>query len=89
MEPFGLIITIVLTGMGIIIGMGALVTTLFLWNRNEANADRRDIVNLMFAIKEDAANFREETANFRREMGDEMKDFHRNLCRIEERQRKG
>lgn len=58
MTDFRLIITIVLTGMGIIIGMGALIITLFLWNRSEANADRRDIVNLIIAIKEETIEIR-------------------------------
>jgi len=35
------VITVVGTGMGIIIAIGALILTLFLWNRSEANADRR------------------------------------------------
>lgn len=56
---FGLVITIVLTGMGIIIGMGAIVITLFIWNRGEANSDRRDIVNLIIAIKDEIKDFHE------------------------------
>lgn len=35
------VLTIVGTGLGIIISMGALILTLFLWNRAEANTDRR------------------------------------------------
>jgi len=77
MENFGLLITIILTGMGIIIAMGAIVVTLFLWSRGEANADRRDIVNLIVAIKEDVQLVQLE-----------MKDFHNRLCSIEERKRK-
>lgn len=42
---YGIIIAIVATGMGIIIAMGALIVTLFLWNRGEANADRRAIAD--------------------------------------------
>lgn len=57
MTDFGLIITIVLTGMGIIIGMGAIIITLFLWNRAESNSDRRDIVNLIIAIKDEMKDF--------------------------------
>ncbi len=68
----GLIITIVGTGIGIIIAMGALILTLFLWTRSEANAARRDIVNLtrIIAVKE------------------EMKDFHDRLCSIEKNRNK-
>jgi hypothetical protein len=43
--------------MGILIGMGALIVTLFLWNRAESNADRRDIVNLIVAIKDEVKDF--------------------------------
>lgn len=78
MENLGLIITILGTGLGIIIAMGAIVVTLFLWNRGEANTDRRDIVNLIIAIKEDAHAFSEK-------MAAESKDFHARLCSIEER----
>ena len=73
----GLIITIVGTGMGIIIALGSLVVALFLWNRGEANSDRRDIVNMMFAMKEEASHFRAEMAL-------EMKDFHAKLITIEQ-----
>lgn len=63
MTDFGLIITIVLTGLGIIIGMGALIITLFLWNRGEANADRRDIVNLIIAIKEETLELKKKNGH--------------------------
>jgi hypothetical protein len=72
MEYMGLIITIVGTGIGIIISLGALVLTLFLWNRGEGNSDRRDIVNLVIAIKEDIQAIQLE-----------MKDFHNRLVDIE------
>ena len=81
MENLGLIITLIGTGMGIIIALGAIIVTLFLWQRGEANADRRDIVNLIIAIKEDARTFSEKMAN-------ESKDFHARLCNIEERRLK-
>lgn len=81
MTDFGLIITIVLTGMGIIIGMGAIVITLFLWNRGEANADRRDIVDLIIAIKEDVKDF-----HSRLERQD--LEFRQKLLVIEERRGK-
>lgn len=41
------VLTIVGTGMGIIIAIGALILTLFLWNREEANADRRAMAEEM------------------------------------------
>lgn len=53
------VLTVVGTGIGIIIAMGAIVITLFLWNRGEANADRRamaeemkDFHNRLIAIEE-------------------------------------
>ena len=61
----------------ILFGNMAWMIPLFLWNRSEANADRRDIVNLMFSMKEEASRFRAE-------MAQEMKDFHGRLCAIEE-----
>jgi len=41
------VITVVGTGMGILIGMGGMMITLFMWNRSEANADRRSMVEEM------------------------------------------
>lgn len=49
----GLIIAIVGTGFGII----AVTIALFLWNRTEANADRRDIYNLVMAIQTEVKDF--------------------------------
>lgn len=69
----GIIIAIVGSAFAIV----GVMIALFLWTRGEANADRRDIVNLIIAIKDDAANFRHE-------MSLEMKDFHNRLCIIEE-----
>ena len=58
---------------------------LWLWNRAEANADRREsnadrreIHALLEAIRQDAKEFREIWAN-------ESKEFHGRLCEIEER----
>jgi hypothetical protein len=80
MENLGLIIAIVGSAVGIIaITLGATIA-LFLWNRGEANADRRDIVNLIIAIKEDAHAFSEK-------MAAESKDFHNRLCDIESRRK--
>lgn len=51
---------------------------LWLWNRAEANADRREIHALLEAMRQDAKEFRENWAN-------ESKEFHGRLCEIEER----
>lgn len=77
MENIGLIIAIVGSAFGIVAISLATTIALFLWNRNEANSDRRDIVNLIIAIKEDVQAIQLE-----------MRDFHTRLCSIEEK-RKG
>jgi hypothetical protein len=41
------VLTVVGTGIGIIVAMGALILTLFLWNRAEANTDRRAMAEEM------------------------------------------
>ena len=77
--------------LAIIFAMAAL----FLWVRSEANADRRqiseiqrqdrkDILNLIEAIKEDVRAIKEDVLAIK----DETKDFHGRLCSIEERNRK-
>lgn len=50
--------------IGIIIAIGAAIFTLigvivalFFWNRTESNADRREIVDLIIAIKEEMKDF--------------------------------
>lgn len=45
------------TILGIIIGNAALFMPIFFWMRSEANADRRDIVNLIIEIKEELKDF--------------------------------
>lgn len=49
----GLIIAIVGSAIAIV----GVMLTLFLWTRGEANSDRRDIVNLIIAIKEEMKDF--------------------------------
>lgn len=45
------------TILGIIVGNAALYLPIFFWMRAEANADRRDIVNLIISIKEEQKDF--------------------------------
>lgn len=59
----------------------AWVLPMFLWLRSEANADRRDIVNLIIEMKNESSRFREDMAK-------ETKEFHGRLCAIEERRSK-
>lgn len=47
------VIAIVGTGMAFI----GTVIALFLWNRSEANSDRRDIVNIVLAIQIEMRDF--------------------------------
>lgn len=72
---------IIIAVVGSAIAIVGVMIALFLWTRSEANADRRDIVNLIIAIKEDAHAFSEK-------MAAESKDFHTRLCLIEERRNK-
>jgi len=77
----GLIIAIVGSAVGIIaITVGSTIA-LFLWNRAEASADRRDIVNLIIAIKEDMKDFHTQL-----QLQD--KEFKMRLCAIEEKRNK-
>ena len=68
MENLGLIIALMGSAFTIVAAMIAMM----LWVRSEANSDRRDIVNLIVAIKEDVHAIQLE-----------MKDFHGRLCEIE------
>lgn len=70
MENLGLIIALVSSAFTIVAAMIAMM----LWVRSEANADRRDIVNLIIAIKEDVSAIQLE-----------MRDFHNRLCAIAEK----
>jgi hypothetical protein len=45
------------TIFGILVGNAALFLPIFFWMRAEANADRRDIVNLIVSIKEELKDF--------------------------------
>lgn len=66
---------------GIILGNGALIIPLFIWNRTESRNDIRHM-DVKFEI------FRNETKDLLIAIQTEMKDFHGRLCTIEERNRK-
>lgn len=78
MENLGLIIAIVSCGFALV---GCMIC-LFLWNRGEANNDRRkldaDMKNLYSACHS-------ETNAILKMVHEEIKDFHTRLCVIEER----
>ena len=82
MENLGLIITIVGSAIAIV----GVTITLMLWVRGEANADRRDIVDLIVQIKQDISTTREETSKLINEIHLEMKDFHHRLLNIESKE---
>lgn len=63
--------------LALIIGNGALIIPLFLWNRAESRADIRHMDIKL-----------ESTRELVRAIYDESKDFHARLCAIEERNRK-
>lgn len=48
---------IIIALLGSTIAIVGTVIALFLWTRSEANADRRDIFNLVLAIQEEMRDF--------------------------------
>jgi hypothetical protein len=68
-----------LMGAVFVANMGVMIP-MFLWNRAEANADRRE----MRAV---AAEDRRDILMLIREIKEEMKDFHGRLCAIEEKKK--
>jgi len=60
--------------LALVLGNGALIIPLFLWNRSESRADIRHMDAKLEATRE-----------LVRAIYDEMKDFHNRLCLIEER----
>ena len=43
--------------LGVVVGNAAITVPLFFWLRSEANSDRRDIINLIVAIKDEMKDF--------------------------------
>ena len=60
----------------LIVTLGAL----FLWNRSEANSDRRDMMALIKSMEN-------ETKSFNEVIRQDIKDFHGRLCSLEERRK--
>ncbi len=67
--------------LALVLGNGALIIPLFLWNRSESRADIRHM-----DAKLD--EHRKEVSGLIQAIHNEMKDFHARLCAIEERNRK-
>ena len=63
--------------LALIVGNGALIIPLFLWNRSESRADIRHMDSKL-----------ESTRELVRAIHDEMKDFHNRLCEIERKDKK-
>lgn len=72
------VLTIVLANIG-------WCTTMFLWLRKEANADRKE---LAASINSGLTESRREMSDFRKMWAQESKDFHGRLCEIEARSKK-
>lgn len=68
--------------LALILGNGALIIPLFLWNRAESRADIR---SMDAKLESYMSGIRQEV----KAIHDEIKDFHARLCIIEERNRKG
>ncbi len=63
--------------LALIVGNGALIIPLFLWNRSESRADIRHMDAKLDATRE-----------LVRAIYEESKEFHARLCAIEERNKK-
>lgn len=61
-----------ITVLTLIVGNGALIIPLFLWNRSESRADIRHMDSKLESNRE-----------LVRAIHDEIKDFHNRLCEIE------
>jgi len=70
--------------LAVILAMAAL----FLWVRSEANADRRHISEIQRQDRKDILSLVEAIKDDVRAIKEEMKDFHNRLCAIEEKRTK-
>jgi hypothetical protein len=80
-EIFKMHLDLVIAIVGSAIAIVGVVLALFLWNRSEANSDRRDIVNLVLAIQEEMKDFHIQLAL-------QDQDFKSRLCAIEQNRKK-
>jgi len=83
MENLGIIIAIVGSAIAIV----GVTLTLMLWVRGEANADRRDIVNLIVAIKDQIYAIQLEMKDFHTKLTLQDQEFKTRLCAIEEKRK--
>ena len=73
------------TVLALIIGNGALIIPLFLWNRSESRADMRHTDAKLESTRELVRAIHDENRNVISSIQEEMKDFHNRLCTIEAR----
>ena len=66
----------------------AVMISLFLWIRSEANNDRRDMYHIQREDRKDLLQITRNIEITMQAIQNEMKDFHNRLCMIEEK-RKG
>lgn len=78
--------------LGVVIGNAAIIVPLWLWSRAENRADMREVHNVQAADRRDILNMieaiKEEGRIFRQTMADESREFHGRLCAIEERNKR-
>lgn len=63
----------------------AVMISLFLWLRSEANNDRRDMHHIQREDRKDILQIARNLETTMQAIQNEMKDFHNRLCVIEER----
>lgn len=80
-------LTIILTLGGLFFGGIAVMVSLFLWLRSEANDDRRHITEVQAADRKDILNLIRAIEKNVRSIEVEIKDFHGRLCAIEDRRK--
>ena len=85
------ILTIVGSSVGLMIISIGTTISMFLWARNEAGSDRRDLYATMEEHRKECYAYLEasrlETNQILKGIQEEMKDFHGRLCEIESRRR--
>jgi len=78
-------VDILIAIIGIGIGNIAIMVSLFLWMRSEANTDRRDIQNTQKEDRKDLLQLNRNIEKAIEAIQIEIRDFHTRLCSLEER----
>ena len=77
----GLVIAIVGSGVAIV----GVMICLFLWNRSEANADRRNFLDIQSQDRKDLLQITKNIETVMNAIQYEMKDFHYKLLEIQKK----